>query len=270
MSDAPPPNPEQQPPESGRDAKARAKGEKAYAKASRPWYKKKRFILPLGLLVIIVIATVASGGGGDGTDVADPGSEEQEDTAPQGDGEEAEGEDEGEDEATTTGIGSPARDGRFEFTVSGFECGETTVGDGPFQEEAQGQFCVMDVTVENIGDESQFFSGDNQYVFNEEGTRYSARLKQRSRTTLRVTSYSPRSIRGTQSTAPLSSTSRKTPKWPTPNSTTRPSPAAYASSCNRGLTPWLRSRAADSHSSAYTEASSPSTVSSARTAHIGE
>lgn len=169
MSDAPPPpNPEQQPPESARDAKARAKGEKAYAKAQRPWYKKKRFILPLGLLLLIIIIGVATSGGEDGTDVADPGSDGQEDPAPQDEDEE------GEDEATTTGVGSPARDGRFEFTVSSFECGESTVGDGPFQEEAQGQFCLMEVTVENIGDESQFFSGDNQYVFNEEGTEYSA------------------------------------------------------------------------------------------------
>lgn len=163
MSDAPPPppNPEQQPPESAKEAKARAKGEKAYAKASRPWYKKKRFILPLATLVIIIIAVVATAGG-DGTDVADPGGDG---------GDAAQG---GEGEATTTGIGSPARDGRFEFTVNSFECGETTVGEEPFQEEAQGQFCLMDVTVENIGDEAQFFAGDNQYAFSEDGTQYSA------------------------------------------------------------------------------------------------
>lgn len=44
------------------DAKARAAADKAYTKASRPWFKKKRFILALILLLIIVIA-VATGGG---------------------------------------------------------------------------------------------------------------------------------------------------------------------------------------------------------------
>lgn len=36
-SSVPPPN------DDPREAKARAKGEKAYRKAQRPWYKKKRF-----------------------------------------------------------------------------------------------------------------------------------------------------------------------------------------------------------------------------------
>lgn len=48
------------------DAKARAKADKAYRKASRPWYKKKRFILLLLLAAIITIAVATGGGGEDG------------------------------------------------------------------------------------------------------------------------------------------------------------------------------------------------------------
>ncbi len=61
--------PDQEQPRQGpsrRDAKADAKPSKAYAKAQRPWYKKKRWIIPLGLIFIIVIialATASSGGG---------------------------------------------------------------------------------------------------------------------------------------------------------------------------------------------------------------
>ncbi|HTF50636.1 MAG TPA: DUF4352 domain-containing protein [Pseudonocardia sp.] len=47
-----------------RDAKARAKAEKAYQKAQRPWFKKKRFIIPLALVLLFIIIGV-SGGGGD-------------------------------------------------------------------------------------------------------------------------------------------------------------------------------------------------------------
>jgi hypothetical protein len=54
---APPP-----PPLDARTAKAQAKAMKAQAKALRPWYKKKRIMLPLGL-VAIVIVIVATGGG---------------------------------------------------------------------------------------------------------------------------------------------------------------------------------------------------------------
>ena len=44
------------------DPKAQAKADKAYAKATRPWFKKKRFIL-LGVIVAIVAFTSMSGGG---------------------------------------------------------------------------------------------------------------------------------------------------------------------------------------------------------------
>lgn len=42
--------------------RAQAAADKAYRKASRPWFKKKRFILPLLLLVIAIIIMVSSGG----------------------------------------------------------------------------------------------------------------------------------------------------------------------------------------------------------------
>lgn len=44
-----------------RDARADVKADKARAKALRPWYKKKRFVIPLVLLVFIVL--IASMGG---------------------------------------------------------------------------------------------------------------------------------------------------------------------------------------------------------------
>ncbi|MBP3043715.1 DUF4352 domain-containing protein [Arthrobacter jiangjiafuii] len=50
-----------QTPETKSDSKARAAADKAYTKASRPWFKKKRFILALIVLLIIVIS-VATGG----------------------------------------------------------------------------------------------------------------------------------------------------------------------------------------------------------------
>lgn len=47
-----------------RDAKAHARAAKAYAKAQRPWYKKKRFILLAIVVVIVVIIIAANAGGG--------------------------------------------------------------------------------------------------------------------------------------------------------------------------------------------------------------
>lgn len=42
--------------------KAAAKAAQAYAKATRPWYKKKRFVIPAAVLVVGGIASAASGG----------------------------------------------------------------------------------------------------------------------------------------------------------------------------------------------------------------
>jgi hypothetical protein len=48
-----------------REAKAQAKAEKAYRKAQRPWYKKKRFIVPLVLVAVFIVIGIAGGSGGE-------------------------------------------------------------------------------------------------------------------------------------------------------------------------------------------------------------
>ena len=54
-----------------RDAKAQARADKAYAKAMRPWYKKKRFIIP-GALVGLVVVGGGLGGGVEDTATTTP------------------------------------------------------------------------------------------------------------------------------------------------------------------------------------------------------
>ena len=57
-------------PQTPQDAKARARAEKAYRKAQRPFYKKKRFIFPALFLLLIVIIVASSGGGSKTTSAA--------------------------------------------------------------------------------------------------------------------------------------------------------------------------------------------------------
>ena len=45
--------------------------------------------------------------------------------------------------------------------VNGVDCSLTEVGNEYLSTKAQGQFCVVDVTITNIGDEAQSFFGDN-------------------------------------------------------------------------------------------------------------
>jgi hypothetical protein len=140
-----------------KQAKANAKAEKARAKSLRPWFKKKRIIIPLILLVIIILAAASSGSDTD-TDTS-ANSDSTTETS--------------QETNTTAGIGDAVRDGKFEFVVKSVDCGETVLGNNEFlQEEAQGEFCILDVTVKNIGDEPQTFFGSDQLVFNEAGQKY--------------------------------------------------------------------------------------------------
>lgn len=67
--------------EAPRNAKAELKAAKAYAKANRPWYKKKRFWL-LGFIILIVLFTLLNQGD-DATDAtSDTGTSQEAPAAP--------------------------------------------------------------------------------------------------------------------------------------------------------------------------------------------
>lgn len=72
-------------------------------------------------------------------------------------------------------IGELARDGKFEFVVKSIECGKATIGTNEFlRKDAQGQFCLLSVSVKNIGDVKQSLFSFNQKLFDAAGKEYSA------------------------------------------------------------------------------------------------
>jgi len=145
------------------NTRADAKAEAARAKALRPWYKKKRFIIPLVIFGLFVIGSLTSGGDdGGGSNTANDSDDEN--LA-------VESESENED---TAGLNQAVRDGKFEFTVTGVECGETTVGNQFLNKTAQGQFCFVSLHVKNIGQEAQTLFGDNMKLFDAQGRQYSS------------------------------------------------------------------------------------------------
>lgn len=75
--------------------------------------------------------------------------------------------------AAAAKIGTPVRDGKFEFTVSGVKCGATQIGKAPLGKKAQGQFCVVDVQVANIGKEAQLLDGSAQKALDGKGVEFS-------------------------------------------------------------------------------------------------
>ncbi len=67
------------------------------------------------------------------------------------------------------GIGDKVRDGKFEFTVVKVKPGVKSIGPDGFQEKAQGQFVLVTLRVENIGDEPQTFVDSAQKGFDGKG-----------------------------------------------------------------------------------------------------
>jgi hypothetical protein len=70
------------------------------------------------------------------------------------------------------GLNTLVRDGKFEFAVTGMDCSKSTLGEDFMTKKAQGKFCVVDVTVRNIGKEAQMFAGFSQKAFDAAGSEF--------------------------------------------------------------------------------------------------
>jgi hypothetical protein len=145
-----------------KSAKAQAKAEKAYRKASRPWFKKKRFILLAVVVLIILIVVISTSGGGNSSSSSSSG------------GGSASGGGSSSGSAKAAGLNQPVKDGKFQFTVTGEDCTKSTLGNPPLTKKAQGTFCVVSVTVQNIGNQAQLLDASSQYAYDSAGHKFSA------------------------------------------------------------------------------------------------
>lgn len=124
------------------------------------FFKRHKILTVVGIIIFIaIIASTAGGGKKNDNTVADASKSPSSSS---------------KSEATTAKLNEPARDGKFEFTVSSIKCGVSSVSDssGYLSKSAQGQYCKLGVTVKNIGNEAQMFDGSNQYLFNASGQKY--------------------------------------------------------------------------------------------------
>jgi eukaryotic-like serine/threonine-protein kinase len=75
--------------------------------------------------------------------------------------------------AATPGIREPARDGQFEFVVRSVRCGLRRVGPELSRQTPQGRFCLVAVSVANVGTEARDFAAGQQRLFGADGRRHS-------------------------------------------------------------------------------------------------
>ncbi len=121
------------------------------------WFKKHKILTVILVIVVIaVISSAASGGdkssNSSGSSVAKPA----------------------EQQAATAKVGEPARDGKFEFTVKEVKCGVPNVGKDYSTQTAQGQYCLVTLSVKNIGNEAQGFFSANQKLLNAQSQQFAA------------------------------------------------------------------------------------------------
>ncbi|QIM22968.1 DUF4352 domain-containing protein [Phycicoccus sp. HDW14] len=160
------------------------------ASAPRPWFKKKRILIPAGLAgtVIFVSALGAAAGGGATQDSALKSSTSSS-AEPTPATKASPAAEVAKPSATPTAkpaapkaapkpagpkIGTKVRDGKFQFVVSKVTCGIKSVGNQYLGTKAQGQFCRVDMSITNIGDEAQTMFADNQTAFDTKGRKFSA------------------------------------------------------------------------------------------------
>jgi len=124
---------------------------------TKSWFARHKFLT--GLLVVVVFIAVATQLGGEDTAGTNAGGDQPSVS---------------EDSAATAGIGDSVADGKFEFTVTKVETGVETIGASFLREKAQGQYVLVHVNVENVGDEAQYLSATDQYLYDADGREYSA------------------------------------------------------------------------------------------------
>ena len=136
------------------DPAVRAKGEQSRRKTPVPWFKKKLFVLSLALAVVMMILWVANRVGDIGTSNSQPTVSSAA-------------------KASAVKMGTKARDGKFEFIVTGVERpGKTLAGKTGKTLTARGEFVIVRVNVTNIGKAAQTPSCSCQLLSDDKGQKF--------------------------------------------------------------------------------------------------
>lgn len=127
------------------------------------WVKKHKILTVILVLVFLSVIGGAAGGGNKTSTTNTDNSKQSNSTTSTN------------NKPAMAKIGEAARDGKFEFTVKSVECGKASVGTNQYlTKQAQGQFCLLSVTVKNIGNEAQSLFSANQKLLNNQGQQYAA------------------------------------------------------------------------------------------------
>ncbi|MGW0432556.1 DUF4352 domain-containing protein [Micromonospora sp. NPDC003197] len=77
-----------------------------------------------------------------------------------------------EERQQVVGLHQPARDGDLEFVVRDVECGIGQIGDPFVSQDAVGQFCVVELAVRNLGQQSAVITDSLQRAYGPKGVQF--------------------------------------------------------------------------------------------------
>jgi hypothetical protein len=69
-------------------------------------------------------------------------------------------------------IGQSIRDGKFSFIVKSIDCGSKTISDSISTETALGKFCIVRLSIKNIGKVSNIVDVSGQLLLDSSGVKY--------------------------------------------------------------------------------------------------
>ncbi|HVX54704.1 DUF4352 domain-containing protein [Nocardioides sp.] len=153
----------------GVNPKAAAKAAKAYAKASRPWYRKKRWWLLAAVVVIVIIVVATNNGGSDGPKKVDTAGSAS--TSGSKSGSSTGGSDTAGTEKNPIKVGETVELAGTRYTVKKVDTTSQVGGD--FGAKADGKFVVVTLTIENMKNETKTFSESAAKLVATDGTQYS-------------------------------------------------------------------------------------------------
>jgi len=126
------------------------------------WFKRHKILTVVGVIVLLAIIASAANGGNKTTNNTTNSSSKASTAKPSS-------------KPSLAKIGEPARDGKFEFTITSLKCGVPSVSDssGYITKTAQGQYCLVNISVKNIGNKQQLFYENDQKLLNATNQQYS-------------------------------------------------------------------------------------------------
>ena len=161
----------------GDDPKAMAAAEKAFRKASRPWFKKKRFVIPLAIVALMVLGSQVGGGESGPEKVASSPADSKADstnamTTTKSAAKPSAASAKAGSKSNPIKVGETVKLEGTQYTVKQVRTA-SAVGSEFLKDQADGTFVVVTLTIENKKSETKTFSDSAAKFVAKDGNKYS-------------------------------------------------------------------------------------------------